>query len=261
LLLSDVDGTLVTSAKSLTPASIEAVQRLNDAGIIFAITSARPPQGLSMFVEPLKLSTPLAAFNGGMLVDQELRIIEEKVIRENLTQPIIDLLISHQQSVWVYQGTDWYVLDESGHHVSREASICGCEPTALTNFRGVDEGVAKIVGVSDDTAAIAGAASAMSANYGRNVSVTRSQSYYLDITHPDANKGNVVKYLSSLYDIDPSEIATIGDMHNDVSMFEVSGFSIAMGNAEPDVKDAAKVVTDSNDAEGFAHAITNHILG
>ena len=63
-----------------------------------------------------------------------------------------------------------------------------------------------------------------------------SQPYYLDVTHPNANKGFVAQYLARSYQLDPGEIATIGDMPNDVLMFAHSGLSIAMGNADPQVQ-------------------------
>jgi hydroxymethylpyrimidine pyrophosphatase-like HAD family hydrolase len=70
----------------------------------------------------------------------------------------------------------------------------------------------------------------------------------------------VVKYLSTRYNIATSEIATIGDMHNDLSMFAVSGLSIAMGDSDDEVKAAALEVTTSNEDEGFANAVTKFIL-
>jgi hydroxymethylpyrimidine pyrophosphatase-like HAD family hydrolase len=70
----------------------------------------------------------------------------------------------------------------------------------------------------------------------------------------------VVEFLSSTFDIPTSEIATIGDGQNDISMFERSGFSIAMGNAAPDVKSSASTVTSSNQDEGFARAVERFIL-
>ncbi|HSN02986.1 MAG TPA: Cof-type HAD-IIB family hydrolase [Acidimicrobiales bacterium] len=260
LLLSDVDGTLVTSEKELTASAIAAVDRLRDAGIGFAITSARPPTGLEQFVAPLGLTTPLAAFNGGALVDSDLTVIEEKVIPDDAVAPTIELLAAHDLSVWVYQGADWFVLDLDGAHVDREAWICGCEPTVLEDFTGIDGGVLKIVGVSDDPSAGAAALLAIDGRFGERVAATRSQTYFLDVTHPDANKGEVVTYLSQLYGIAPAEIATIGDMHNDVAMFEVAGLSIAMGNADDAVQLAAHHVTSTNEEDGFANAVNTFIL-
>jgi Cof subfamily protein (haloacid dehalogenase superfamily) len=260
LLISDVDGTLVTPEKELTEDSIRAVARLREAGIAFAITSARPPVGLQQFVTPLGLTTPLAAFNGGALVDVDLTVIEEKVVPDDAVAPTIELLVAHDLSVWVYQGAEWFVLDRDGAHVEREVWICGCEPTVLEDFSGVVGGVLKIVGVSDDSAAGAAALLAINERLGRRVAATRSQTYFLDVTHPDANKGQVVNYLSRRYGIAPTQIATIGDMHNDLAMFKVAGLAIAMGNADDEVQRAAHHVTTSNINEGFANAVNSLIL-
>ena len=69
ILLADVDGTLVDSQKRITERAKAAIQKLNAAGIKFAVTSGRPPRGMKMIVEEINLSTPMAAFNGGMLVE------------------------------------------------------------------------------------------------------------------------------------------------------------------------------------------------
>jgi hypothetical protein len=119
LLLTDVDGTLVTSEKVLTEASVRAVRDLGRAGILFALTSGRPPRGLSMLIEPLDLQTPIAAFNGGLLVNRDMSIIEQRVIPGELLGPTIDLLESFSLGVWVYCGADWYVKDVKGPHVDR----------------------------------------------------------------------------------------------------------------------------------------------
>jgi hydroxymethylpyrimidine pyrophosphatase-like HAD family hydrolase len=80
------------------------------------------------------------------------------------------------------------------------------------------------------------------------------------VTHPKANKGAVVTSLSKFFDIQPDQIATIGDMPNDVFMFRKSGFSIAMGNSSDEVKSQASAVTDSNESEGFASAVRKFVL-
>jgi len=130
----------------------------------------------------------------------------------------------------------------------------------IERFEGVETGVTKIVGVSDDADACAAAIADLHARFGEQVLATRSQNYFVDVTNPDANKGSVVRFLSAKYDIPVAQIATLGDMENDLSMFKVSGFSIAMGNAIDEVQRAATVVTTSNENEGFATAIAKFIL-
>jgi Cof subfamily protein (haloacid dehalogenase superfamily) len=260
LVLSDVDGTLVTPTTVLTEQSIRAVEQLRSAGILFAITSGRPPRGISMFIEPLNLSTPLAAFNGGILFDRNMKTIQQRTIRDDLVAPTIDLLISHGMSIWVYQGVNWFVLDAKGPHIQHNSLSCQFEPTEVATFKGIGGGIAKVVGVSDDVSIVSAARSAMREQFGNNVSATSSQSYYLDVTHPDANKGKVVEFLSARFKIAPEEIATIGDMENDILMFAHSGMSIAMGNANSEVRAAANELTRRNDEEGFAYAVNNFIL-
>jgi Cof subfamily protein (haloacid dehalogenase superfamily) len=261
LLLADVDGTLVTQDKVLTNRAIEAVKKLKEADILFAITSGRPPRGMSMLFEPLALATPIAAFNGGLFAHPDLSVIEQKVIPDDIVAPAIQLLESHGVDVWIYRGADWFVRDAKGPHVDREAWTVGFDPTEVGNFDDVSNGIAKITGVSDDHEAVIAAADAAREQFGDHVSAARSQPYYVDITHPDANKGGVVAYLSRLYKISPEEFATIGDMPNDVLMFAHSGLSIAMGNASSEVQQAARRVTTSNEEEGFANAVDRFILG
>ncbi len=260
LLLADVDGTLVTQEKVLTEAAIAAVGELHEAGILFALTSGRPPRGMSMLIDPLDVRTPIAAFNGGLLVDREMTVIEQRTIPPELVPPAIELLRAHDLDVWLYRGADWFVQDVDGPHVDREAATVQFAPTLRVDYDGLVDQIAKIVGISDDHDAVARAASAAQERFGDHVSAARSQPYYVDVTHPRANKGSVVEYLSRRYDIPDEQIATIGDMPNDVLMFARSGLSIAMGNSDREVQRAARRVTGANDHDGFAEAVRRFVL-
>jgi hydroxymethylpyrimidine pyrophosphatase-like HAD family hydrolase len=161
---------------------------------------------------------------------------------------------------WVYRGHDWCVRNASAPHVAREQWTVKFAPVVAEDFHEVSDRVVKIVGVSDDRDLVARCESDVRDALGTKASAARSQPYYLDVTHPDANKGNVVTTLSKLLSIATSKIATIGDMPNDVLMFRKGGLSIAMGNASPDVQAQADCVTDSYADEGFAKAIERFIL-
>jgi Cof subfamily protein (haloacid dehalogenase superfamily) len=260
LLLSDVDGTLVRSDKSLSPRSIEAVHRLHDAGVHFAVTSGRPPRGMEMLVEPLSLAAPLAGFNGGLVVEPGMDVLEEHTVPAAVVPHAIEILERFELSIWMYREADWLVRDPHGPHVEHESHTVRFEPTVVDAF-GETTRVAKLVGVSDDHDAVAAAAATAREEIGEHVSAWRSQSYYLDITHPQANKGAVAQFLSRRYELSTDEIATIGDMPNDVLMFAHSGLSIAMGNASDDVQKAARRVTTTNDDDGFANAVEQFIFG
>jgi Cof subfamily protein (haloacid dehalogenase superfamily) len=259
IVLADVDGTLVTQEKVLTDRAVAAVEQLREAGIEFAVTSGRPPRGMSMLIEPLALTTPIAAFNGGLIVRRDMSVVEQKTISEDLLSPTIELLADQGLDVWLYSGADWLVRDPKAPHVDRESKTVQFDPKVVQSFDGVTD-VAKIVGVSDDHDLVANSTEQVREQFGERVSAAQSQPYYLDVTHPQANKGEVVTYLSAHLGIPAEQFATIGDMPNDILMFARSGLSIAMGNAGPEVHRAARRVTASNEDEGFAKAIERVVL-
>ena len=258
LIVIDVDGTLLTPDKVLTERAASAVRELRKARVEVALTSGRPPRGLKMLLEPLGLTTPLAAFNGGMFVNPDLTIIEQRTLPAEAARRAIALIRRHGLDVWVYRNADWYITDAKAPHVDHEQRTVEFAPTIVTTLDGLLDHAVKIVGVSDDLSAVARCEA--EAQHLDGVYAARSQPYYLDVTHPDANKGMVVKYLSQLLSIPRGQVATIGDMPNDVQMFRGSRVSIAMGNASPEVKHQARHVTSSNTEEGFARAVEDIVL-
>jgi Cof subfamily protein (haloacid dehalogenase superfamily) len=260
LVLADVDGTLVTNDKVLTMRAVAAVKALQAAGIAFAITSGRPPRGMAMLIEPLALQTPIAGFNGGIFVKPDMTIIEEHVLAPDAARKALNVILQHDLDAWVYSGNDWFVRKREAPHVAREQWTVKFAPTVVAAFDDQLASTVKIVGVSDDLDAVARCEKDAQEALGNGASAARSQPYYLDVTNPEANKGTVAKTLSRWLSIPTAEIATIGDMPNDVLMFRNSGFSIAMGNASPDVQAQADVVTASYNDEGFAKAMEHFIL-
>ena len=261
LFLADVDGALVTKDKVLTEAAKAAVRELDQAGVAFAITSGRPPRGMSMLIEPLALRTAIAGFNGGVLVNPDLSAIESHTLDLAAAKQTVKLILDKGLDAWVYTETEWLIRDKDAPHVAREAWTVKFDAKVVASF--TDAHLAhpvKIVGVSDDLDLVVACEKAAQKALGEKASAARSQPYYLDVTNPQANKGTVVETLSRILNISPAQIATMGDMPNDVLMFRKSGFSIAMGNASDEVKAQASTVTDSNEDDGFAKAVRKFIL-
>lgn len=261
LLLADVDGTVVTKDKVLTERAVKAVAALHEAGIKFAVTSGRPPRGMAMLIKPLHIETMIAGFNGGAMVKPDLSVIEEKTLPPDVTREALKVIADHGLDAWLYTAKDWFITKRDAPHVDREAWTVKFDPTVVDSFADAElDRATKVVGVSDDLAVVEKAEADMQAALGDRASAARSQPYYLDVTHPQANKGDVVLALSKELGIPTDEIATIGDMPNDVTMFKRSGFSIAMGNASDAVKAQASAVTAGYDDEGFAKAIETFLL-
>jgi Cof subfamily protein (haloacid dehalogenase superfamily) len=258
LVIADVDGTLVTPAKELTERTRQAVLALRAAGVAFAITSGRPPRGMGMLAGPLGLTTPMAAFNGG--VHPDLSPIEEQTLPTAIVDQLVKAIERHKLDVWLYRGADWFIRNIKASHIDREQHTVRFSPTVVPSFDDLHDRIVKIVGSSDDLEAVARCEADIRLQFGDHVSAARSQSFYLDVTHPNANKGAVVRRLSELLQVPAELIATIGDMPTDVLMFALSGLSIAMGNASLEVQRTARRVTASNTEEGFAEAVERYVL-
>src|SRR6202012_3369425 len=261
LLLADGDGTLVTQDKVLTEQAIAAANELRQNGITLALTSGRPPRGMSMLIEPLRLEGAIAGFNGGVFVHPDLSVIESHLLDKETAKQTVQLILDQGLDAWLYTEKDWLIRDGKAAHDARVAWTVKFDAKVVDRFTDAHFADAvKIVGVSDYLDKVAACEKLGQEKLGKHASAARSQPYYLDVTNPEANKGTVVTTLAKLQNISPETIATIGDMPNDVLMFKKSGMSIAMGNASDEVKSQATEVTDSNQDEGFAKAVRKFIL-
>jgi hypothetical protein len=207
-----VDGTLVTQDKPLTEAAKAAVRELRDAGIAFAITSGRPPRGMSMLIESLALQGAIAGFDGGVFVNPDLSVIESHMLDPATAQQTVKLILDQGLDAWFYTEKEWLIRDKDSPHVAREAWTVKFDARVVPTFTGEHLAHAvKIVGVSDDFDLVAACERAAQETLGKNAGAARSQPYYLDVTHPQANKGAVVATLSKLLNIPLEQIATMGD--------------------------------------------------
>jgi Cof subfamily protein (haloacid dehalogenase superfamily) len=255
LVVSDVDGTLVTKKKVLTDAAKGAVRRLKDAGIGFTIVSSRPTIGMRFLIEPLAITLPVGAFNGSSIVDPQLKPVEQHLIPVSAAKRSLDVLNEFGVDIWLFTNELWITRNPEGEYVRHEKLAIRTDPTIVSDFAPYLSSACKIVGASSDAALLQRCEAAMQKAVGTEATVVRSQSYYLDVTPPGHDKGTFVEAMAKRLGIPAGAVATIGDMQNDLAMFAKSGLSIAMGNATDDVRRRATNVTTTNENEGFAGAI------
>lgn len=255
LVVSDVDGTLVTGDKRLTDAARQAVSRLHAAGVAFTITSSRPPFGMRMLLEPLAISLPIGPFNGSSIVDPQLRTVSQHTIPIDASRTALQVLSEFAIDTWLFTNEQWLISRDDGQYVPHESTTIQSAPEIVTAFDPYLATACKIVGASDDAERLGQCEAVMQTRLGQRATAIRSQSYYLDITPPRQDKGVFVNAMARQLRIPDQAIATIGDMSNDIPMFRASGHSFAMGNATPSVKAQARYVTRTNEDDGFVAAI------
>jgi Cof subfamily protein (haloacid dehalogenase superfamily) len=255
LVVSDVDGTLLTKEKILTDRARAAVQRLHQAGIGFTITSSRPTIGMHFLVEPLKIALPVGPFNGSSLVAPDMKPIEQHLLPEAATRRSLEMLNEYGIDIWLFTNEQWLTRNGHGEYVPREKLAIKADPTIVDDFTPYVGRACKVVGSTSDPELLIRCEKAIQQELGSQATAIRSQTYYLDVTPPGHNKGTFVQGMAKRLGISTDAVATIGDMQNDIAMFKVSGLSFAMGNASDDVKSQAKRITASNEEDGFALAM------
>ena len=261
LLVSDVDGTLVTNDKRLMEATRAAVRRLAAAGIGFTVTSSRPPRGFGSIIRDLDLRLPIGAFNGGTIIRPDLTEIESRHVPPDIARIAIDAFGAAGAAAWVFTDRLWLLREADGNYADLERRTIGMEPTVAADLAPWLDRVGKIVGVSRDPGRLEAAERSLRATLGGHASVAFSQPYYLDVTPTGIDKGAFLTTLSGLLAIPLEAIAAVGDMDNDVPMLRAAGLPIAMGNASAALKERAAFVTASNEEDGVAAAIDGLILG
>jgi Cof subfamily protein (haloacid dehalogenase superfamily) len=255
LVISDVDGTLLTKDKTLTDRARASVQRLHEAGIGFTITSSRPAIGMRFLIEPLAISIPVGAFNGSSIVDAQMNPVEQHLVPASAAERCLQILKEFGADIWLFTNDKWLIDNPDGDYVAHERHTIRSDPTIVTDFAPYLSSACKIVGASSDASGLERCEKVMQEALGAQATAVRSQTYYLDITPPGVNKGTFVQTMARRLGIATDAIATIGDMQNDLAMFRVSGLSIAMGNAADNVKQQATCMTATNELDGFADAV------
>ena len=260
LLLSDLDGTLLQPDHRPSAATVAAVGRLRDAGIAFSVASSRPPRAMREVVEMLGIDVPYAGFNGGTLIGANGQVLEAHHIEVDAVRTCLQAFARADVDVWVFADDQWLLRDLNGAYVGHERSALGYEPVQVDSFEPFLQRIDKIVASSPDFALLKTLEHELGEQLQGRALAARSQDYYLDITALQANKGQALQSLARHVGVNIEQTAAIGDGHNDVAMFRVAGLSIAMGQAQEDVRIQADRVTGSNTEEGVVQAIERYLL-
>lgn len=260
LVLSDMDGTLLMPDHSLSPAVIEAVEELREAGVKFTLASSRPPRAMRQQIEALGIDLPTAAFNGGVLINADGSELQSHWVDREAVDICLALFAEHALDVWVFADDQWLARNRQAEYFPKELHALGYEPLIVEDFTPYLDRVHKMVATSGNFQLLVDLEQQLQAPLHGKAIAARSQRYYLDITAVLANKGEALATLAERLGIELANTAVLGDGGNDVAMFKRAGFSVAMGQGEQVVREQADAVTASNAEDGVAQAIHQLIL-
>ncbi|MXV35191.1 MULTISPECIES: Cof-type HAD-IIB family hydrolase [unclassified Saccharibacter] len=260
LVLSDMDGTILSSERVLSPKTQMAVRHLRDVGIPVALVSARPPQGMMPYIHQLELQGPCAAFNGGLIFDADGTIKHNIVFPSSVAQALLSCLTAHDGDVWFQNKDRWSVRDATRPFVTNESRIIGVHPYEVEDLATEVSEVNRIIAIGDNVEEAARLEQELGEKFAGQASVLRSTPTKINITPAQATKGQAVHKLASFYSVLAEQVACLGDAQNDLPMLSEAGMSIAMGQAPETVKEKASYITGSNAEDGWADAVERFIM-
>lgn len=259
LVISDIDGTLITSNHEVSEATRITASKLSERGIALSLASSRPPRSIVPLADALNLQGPFAAFNGALVVRRTGQVLAASNLSSGTIAGVKAIADQFGIGVWLYDEIDWWAPWRDAF-VDREEHTSGFSPRIEGYAERITRDANKltVVGKPD---LVAQAEQRVLAELGDQVSASKSKPRFLDVTSFGIHKGTVVVRLAQLLDIPAERVAVIGDGPNDVEMFKQAGLSIAMGQGVDEVKVAANFLTSSNDDEGWSRGIEQYVLG
>lgn len=262
LVAMDLDDTLLRDDYTISPRVLKAIQKAQAHGVIITIATGRMTISTRPYAEQLGVDVPIITYHGAM-IQQVLsgEILFRCVISSMLAAEIVEYVAKRGIYAQVYL-KDRVVtskLNEWSKVYAKIASVHIEEADLSVLLSEEPEGVEKILLIAEESV-LDKLAPILKQCYGEKIHITKSKPNFLEITNCSVNKGVALAILAEHLGIAQEEVMAIGDSFNDLEMIQYAGTGVAMGNARPEIKEQANIVTVSNEEDGVAEAIERYIL-
>jgi HAD superfamily hydrolase (TIGR01484 family) len=238
-----MDGTLLNERSEISTENAEWIQKALDAGITVSFSTGRGFRSALPFAEQLKLETPMITVNGGEIWQKPHVLHTRTLLSPVYVQRLHELALKHREVwFWAYSTEDIYNKEK---WISPSSDY---EQHHWLKFGYYTE---------DDAARESILAEVQSWNA---FEITNSSPWNLELNPEGVSKASALRELCTMLDIDMSQVVAVGDSLNDIAAIREAGLGVAMGNAQAAVKEAADVMTYTNNEHGVAEVIKRYVL-
>lgn len=262
LIATDLDDTLLRNDLTLSERVIHAIRQAKEQGVYVTFATGRMPSAARPYAEQLGLDVPIITYNGALIQESiSHKVLYRKVIPVELAREVIAFLLNERAHVHMYREDRVFVqkMNEWSESYGQKTRVKVEEADLLELLQEEKEGVENII-ILGPPEQLADLQEKLKERFLNKLHLTSSKPYFLELNHPEVNKGETLLNFAKGLGIKQEEIMAIGDSLNDIEMIKVAGLGVAMGNARQEVKDAAKVVTATNEEDGVAVAIEKYVL-
>lgn len=264
VLVLDIDGTLTNSRKEITPATRQAIRETLKRGHKVILASGRPTPGMYRYEKELELEKYggyLLSFNGGRIVECRTgEIVYQRTLPAEIIPGLYRFAAEHRCGLVTYFGDHIISAFAPDEYVQIESRINGMEVRVVEHFpEFVDFEVNKCLLTAPPEEA-EDYERELAAKYGAILSVYRSEPFFIEIMPKNVDKATSLDRMLETIGLTREDAICCGDGFNDISMIRYAGVGVAMGNAQPAVKEAADYITDTNDRDGLVKVMEKFLL-
>lgn len=264
LFVTDLDGTLLVSASTVSKRNIAAAQAAAKAGVTVTIATGRMYKAALPVAQALGVDVPIITYNGALIKTTSGKELYAAYLPPEVVAEVASFA---QERGWYIQSYShdellFPVYDEHSRGYEQAQAIKG----RLVGWDGLrspeyTQAVSKMLCITDDESETEQRIREFNDHFGGRIVAVRSKADYAEITCPGVSKASGIQRLAERLGISIDETMAIGDGDNDIPMLKAAGHSVAMGNAVPEVKAICDYVTGDCEADGFAAAIEKYVLG
>lgn len=257
----DLDGTLLNSNSEISKKNIEAMKMIIQSKNQLILASGRMLVSMKKIIDKyipfIKGISPIISYNGAYIIDEKDKLIYESIIDKQIAVDLINHLRNIKSHRQIYV-KDVLISEEENDFIefySKHANVDYKIVKDLNDFiMQKDNDPLKILCI-DDELKIREIENEIQNKFSNKLNIVLSFKNFLDIMSKEASKGNAIKKISKIYNINFEQLYVFGDSNNDISMFEITNNSFTLNNANKNVKSAAKHILPSNDEDGVYYAV------
>lgn len=265
LIAIDMDGTLLDSENNVSNRTKQAIIKAKEKDVHIVIATGRILKSALHYSKKLDLKNPIVASNGGIMIDEDANVIYKKPLDKQAIREVVDCADKENIYCHLYDESRFYSSRKVQDVLDFYSEGSGSMKIDLELFEEIDDilieedlNIYKLLFIDEDYNKLLSFREKISKV--KNINISSSWSNNIEAMALDVSKGEALKKLCEILNIKPEEIMAIGDSENDLSMLNIAGLSIAMGNGSDKIKDKVDYITDTNDNDGVAKAIEKFIL-
>ena len=258
IIFLDVDDTLLcnrsVTERYIPPENIEMIHRAKSKGIHVVLTTGRSLPITIPIAKEVGLENDYIICTGGAVISHQGKIHRDDILTNTTTQRLTEFIVENNIYSQYYKGDHYYVDKETEYTSYYElktkfkSTIIGNEIYQMKDVRRITmvmktqemkEQVFEFLKTFDD------------------ITIGVFWDNWVEVDSISATKGNAIKHVCELLNIKPEETMGIGDAENDITMWDVVGYKVVMGQAKDELKEG-KIITDTCENAGVAKAIAKY---